>query len=234
MKHFYKKSAAVLAAGILSVGSMGAATVPASEAAHTDPKSETTMLTASSGSIVTDMFAGLLGSGDSSHDDITSVGKFTTTDLDGEEVTEKIFSDYDLTMVNAFATWCSPCVQELPYLQELSEKMKDKKVQIVGAILDTSAENGEDAQAEAIETAKKLREKAGITYPLLIPDEGNMNGRLANIQAVPETFFVDKDGNIVGETYSGSRSLEDWETIVEKELKALQENTETQTPKEND
>ena len=45
-----------------------------------------------------------------------------------------------------------------------------------------------------------------------------MNGRLTGIQAFPETFFVDKDGNIVGETYSGSGSLEDWLEVVEQEL----------------
>ena len=42
-----------------------------------------------------------------------------------------------------------------------------------------------------------------------------MNGRLAGIEAVPETFFVDKNGDIVDETYSGSRSFEDWQSIVE-------------------
>ena len=38
------------------------------------------------------------------------------------------------------------------------------------------------------------------------------------------TFFVDKNGNIVGETYSGSHTLEEWKEIVEKELSAIKEN----------
>jgi len=50
-----------------------------------------------------------------------------------------------------------------------------------------------------------------------------MNGRLNGISAFPETFFVDKNGNIVGETYSGSHSLEDWKEIVEKELENVTE-----------
>lgn len=49
------------------------------------------------------------------------------------------------------------------------------------------------------------------------------SGRLTGIEGFPETFFVDKNGNIVGETYSGSRSLEDWLTIVEQELANLKE-----------
>ena len=54
-----------------------------------------------------------------------------------------------------------------------------------------------------------------------MPDEGYLNGRLAGIEAVPETFFVDKEGNIVGETYSGSRNFEKWKSIVEKELEEV-------------
>ena len=38
---------------------------------------------------------------------------------------------------------------------------------------------------------------------------------------MPETFFVDKEGNMIGETYSGSRSFEDWKNIVETELNGV-------------
>lgn len=48
-----------------------------------------------------------------------------------------------------------------------------------------------------------------------------MNGRLNGVSAFPETFFVDKEGNIVGETYSGSHTLDGWKEIVEKELKNI-------------
>ena len=74
---------------------------------------------------------------------------------------------------------------------------------------------------EMLEKVEKIREKTGVSYPFLIPDEGYLNGRLAGIAAVPETFFVDKDGNIVGETISGSRSFESWKSIVEKELEEV-------------
>ena len=80
---------------------------------------------------------------------------------------------------------------------------------------------GGNADEETIEKAKLLAEKTGASYPFLIPDAGYLNGRLAGISAVPETFFVDKEGNIAGETYSGSRSFEDWKSIVEKELEGV-------------
>ena len=53
--------------------------------------------------------------------DASNVGTFETTDIDGNSYTEKVFSDYDLTLVNAFTTWCSPCVNEMPELEKLYE-----------------------------------------------------------------------------------------------------------------
>lgn len=153
-----------------------------------------------------------------------SVGAFTTQDVNGQTYTQDMFKDYELTMVNIFTTWCSPCVAEIPDLEKLRQNMADQgiKVNVVGVVLDVLNEKGEIDET-ALEKAKVLAEKTGATYPFLLPDESYMNGRLIGIQAVPETFFVDKDGNIVGETYSGSASLEDWTEVVEKELANLTE-----------
>ena len=74
-------------------------------------------------------------------------------------------------------------------------------------------------QARAIDR----KEHRQILDTFLIPDSGMMNGRLNGISAFPETFFVDKNGNIVGETYSGSHSLDEWKEIVEKELENVTE-----------
>ena len=149
--------------------------------------------------------------------DSTTVGKFETKGIDGKDYTEKVFSDYDLTLVNIFTTWCSPCVNEIPELEKLYEEMKDKGVGVVGVVLDTVGDDGKQDDA-TVKKAGVLQEKTKASYPFLIPDSTMMNGRLNGISAFPETFFVDKDGNIVGETYSGSHSLDEWKKIVEKEL----------------
>lgn len=151
-----------------------------------------------------------------------TVGEFSTQDVEGETYTQEMFADYGLTLVNAFTTWCSPCVNEIPDLEKLHNEMKEKGVNVVGVVLDAADGSG-GTDAEVVEKARLLAEKTGATYPFLIPDEGNLNGRLSGIMAVPETFFVDKEGNIVGETYSGSRSLEEWEEIVETELEGVGE-----------
>ena len=147
---------------------------------------------------------------------VTDLSNLQTKDIDGKEFSGQDCSDYDLNMVNVFATWCSPCVQEIPDLAEIQKEMKDKGVNIVGVVTDTVDQTGENR--EALEKAKLIRERSKAEYPFLIPDQSNFNGRLSGIQAFPETFFVDKKGQIVGETYSGSRNKKAWMEIIEKEL----------------
>ncbi len=154
-----------------------------------------------------------------------SLGEFTTQDVDGNEYTQELFKDYDLTLVNIFTTWCSPCVAEMPELEKLYQQMKDRGVNVVGFVLDVLNEKGEVVQ-EDLKRAQELVEKTGVTYPVLLPDSGYLNGRLTGIEAFPETFFVDKNGNVVGGTYQGSAALEDWLEVVEQELAALEGSAE--------
>lgn len=149
-----------------------------------------------------------------------SLGEFTTQDVSGNEYTQEMFQDYDLTLVNIFTTWCTPCVNEMPELEKLYQEMKDEGVNVVGFVLDVLNEEGEAVQ-EDLERAQELVERTGVTYPVLLPDPGYLNGRLTGIQAFPETFFVDKEGNVVGGTYSGSGGYEDWLAVVEQELADL-------------
>ena len=147
-----------------------------------------------------------------------NLGEFSMEDIEGNIYTQEMFADYDLTMVNVFATWCSPCIREMPDLERLRNDMASQGVNVTGIVLEAVTDSG-SIDEDAVENAKLLAEKAGVTYPFLIPDEGQLNGRLSGINAVPETFFVDREGNITGETYIGSHELEDWKAIVEEELK---------------
>ena len=152
--------------------------------------------------------------------DAGNVGAFETTDIDGNAYTEKVFSDYDLTLVNCFTTWCSPCVNEMPDLDKLYQEMKEKGVGVVGMVIDSVGEDG-TTDEDTVKKAQILKEKTGVTYPLLIPDAGNMNGRISGLSSFPESFFVDKDGNIVGDPIMGSKNLEDWKTAVEDALEKI-------------
>lgn len=153
-----------------------------------------------------------------------SVGEFTTQDINGKTYTQAMFADYDLTLVNVFTTWCNPCVKEIPDLEKLHQAMADQGVNVVGVVLDVLDEKGE-IQQDCLEKARQLAEETGATYPFLLPDSTYMNDCLTGISAFPHTFFVDKNGFIVGDTYSGSGSLEDWTEAVKKELANLKART---------
>lgn len=151
--------------------------------------------------------------------DVEDLSNISTKDIEGKEFTSKDFVDYDLTMVNVFATWCTACIKEIPDLVELKDKMKDMNVNLVGVVTDTVDDRG--VNQDAVDLSKLIAEKTNANYQFLMPDATNFNGRLNGIQALPETFFVDKNGKIVGNTYSGARSLADWTKIVEEELANL-------------
>ena len=51
--------------------------------------------------------------------------EFSTTDMDGNKVTNDTFADYDLTVVNFWATYCNPCIDELPELAEWKKELPD-------------------------------------------------------------------------------------------------------------
>lgn len=151
-------------------------------------------------------------------DKVTEMVNFRTTDLKDNEYTNDVFKEADLTMVNVFTTWCTPCVEEIPYLQELSEEMKEKGVNILGIVADVW-ENG-SVNEELLAKANEIAEKTKADYPMLLANEALYQGPLKNITAYPTTFFVDSEGNITGETYLGGRDKDGWTKIIEKELAA--------------
>lgn len=215
MKIRNQKWIAIMTAGILGVSVLGGCA-----AKNSASKSNGTQTESGETQKEEDATQSKAPSSDTAQSKQESVGAFETKDVEGNAYTEKIFEDAELTMVNVFTTWCTPCVEELPELQKLSEEMADKGVKVVGIVMDTVDEDG-SIYEEALEKAKMLKDSANITYPLLIPDSGYLNGRIEQLDSFPETFFVDKNGTIVGETYVGSRGLDDWRSVVEEELANL-------------
>ncbi len=146
-----------------------------------------------------------------------SAGTFTMQGLNGETVTEENFKNAKLTLVNVMATWCGPCVRELPELQKLYEAYKDKGLSVIAIVMDTADINGEES-VEAIATAKKMAGSAGVSFPMLIPQKGALAGKLERVSSLPTTFFIDAKGNFVGKPYVGGKDLKGWTAVTEKLL----------------
>ena len=122
---------------------------------------------------------------------------FETKDLDGRTVSsEEIFSQHEITMVNVWATWCHWCVNELPELEKISGRLAEKDCAVIGLCGD--AEND-----ETIAKAKGLLAENGDTYLNLRPWDGWMD-IFDMSQGWPMTFFVDREGTIVGRPVVGA------------------------------
>lgn len=140
-------------------------------------------------------------------------GNFETVTLEGETVTQDIFAEADLNMVNIWGTFCGPCIREMPELGELSDEYADEGVQIIGMLTDVT--DPED------ETAHLIVDETGADYTHLVLSQDLVDNYLSQVQAVPTTVFVDGEGNQIGEVYTGARSKEDWSAIVDELLGAI-------------
>ena len=88
---------------------------------------------------------------------------FKTYDIDGNVVTQDIFKDFDLTMINIWGTYCSPCIREMPDLGEIHDEYKDRKVNVVGIVIDVQNNDGSVLRYGEIRPAiEQVLEEDGI------------------------------------------------------------------------
>jgi len=148
-------------------------------------------------------------SADSKKEDV-SFPEFSAKTVEGGEISNDVFKDSKLTVVNVWGSWCGPCVQEIPELQKLSENMKDKNVNVIGIAQDA----GSNFQA-----VKEVLDKSKVTYQNIIPS-GSTEDFVMSLQAFPTTFFVDSQGKIVY-AIQGSKNLEGFTQIVDDLLSKM-------------
>jgi len=140
---------------------------------------------------------------------------FTTTDLNGETVTEAVFAESDITMVKFWTTWCPACVVEKPTLAALYNELGGG---MIGILLDADGRG-------AIENAREILETSGVNYPQLRPSQ-EMQSLLRTVRSIPTAIFVDSRGYIVGETIVGSRSHEAYLSAISAARGSTREHSE--------
>ena len=142
---------------------------------------------------------------------------FTSEDLSGNAVDSSIFSGYPVTMVNVWATFCTPCINEMPDLGALAAEYAPKGLQIVGIVSDVGDYQG-NYNEELVDLAREIVDATGADYLHLMPSEDLMGRILSGIQAVPTTFFVDENGAEIGEMLVGARSADEWRAVFDELL----------------
>ena len=143
------------------------------------------------------------------------LGSFEAQTLTNETLTEDYFSNADLTVINVWATFCGPCKEEMPVLAQLDQELEH--VQILGIVTDVIDQSGSPDSAQ-VELALELAELAGCQYPNLILNESLAMLGFASLSAVPATWFVDGNGNLVGQGFYGALSEEGWRSIIAERL----------------
>ena len=143
---------------------------------------------------------------------------FEAATIDGEEMTSDIFADSKLTMLNIWATYCNPCLMEMPDLGEIAAEYDKKDFQMVGIISDVTAES-DDADITA---AKDLIEDTkATTYPHLLLNQSLYYNLVGATDSVPTTFFVNQKGELLGYLV-GSQSKDNWVAIIEDLLAKME------------
>ncbi|MBU2955418.1 TlpA family protein disulfide reductase [Marinobacter sp. F3R08] len=89
----------------------------------------------------------------------------------------------EVVMLNFWASWCGPCRQEMPLMDELYSQYKDLGFTIL-------AVNVDENRAEA----HRFLEKVPVNYPILYDPESSVS-ELYEVQAMPTTVMIDRDGN---------------------------------------
>lgn len=143
-----------------------------------------------------------------------------TTDIYGGAQTEALLENAPITFFNVWATYCGPCLEEMPDLAELAGEYEGK-VQFVGIVSDVNYGQGVDE--ELVKLAAEIAEETGANYTHLIPSDAMNQRVLGSITAVPTSFILDKDGRQVGKAFVGAKDKDGWKQVIDEALALVQQ-----------
>jgi thiol-disulfide isomerase/thioredoxin len=129
----------------------------------------------------------------------TPAPDFTLESLDGKNMR---LSDFHgkAVLLNFWATWCGPCKIEMPWFVDFQKEYGPQGLQIVGVAMDDSSK----------EDIAKFAKEMGVNYPVLLGKEA-VGDEYGGVPALPESFFIGRDGKIVDKILGlkGKAEIED-------------------------
>ncbi len=124
--------------------------------------------------------------------------EFISTTLTGDEYIFN-FNNQNPTIITFWASWCPPCREELPILEKIHNE--NKNIRILGINMDTNIEDAKEFVNQFNISFKSVIDKEFITISY-------------GVSKIPETFFIDKNGNIKNRV-SGKLTAEKINTLIE-------------------
>jgi peroxiredoxin len=131
---------------------------------------------------------------------------FTLDTLDGGQMT---LSDLrgQVVMINLWTSWCPPCRAEMPAIDNIYQTNKDKGLEVLA--VNSTFQDSESAAAS-------FAQEFGLTFPILLDRDGSVSRRY-QLQALPTTYFVDRQGLIRSVVPGGPMS----ETLIQSKIADL-------------
>ena len=131
--------------------------------------------------------------------------EFALKDLEGREYRLKDLVGKKVVQVVFWATWCFPCIEEVPMLLEAHAKYHDRGLEVLGIVVNIN---------QTREKVTAFVEDFEITYPILWDEEG-VTADLYRVSSIPQNFLIGKDGII---RYAGTSLPGNYDVVVEKLL----------------
>lgn len=109
-----------------------------------------------------------------------------------------------VVLITFWATWCGPCIKEIPSLNSLQEVYGGQGFSVLGISMDQGG-------ARIVE---KMMKRTSINYPIVM-DNQKVSKSFGGIFGIPASFLVDRSGNII-KRYTGWVSHDELETDIKK------------------
>ena len=122
-----------------------------------------------------------------------------------------------VVLINGWASWCAPCMEEMPALIKLQEEFKDKGLVVLGLSFDKSREKHRETVAEK-----------SLNFPSIYADQPEVQKFLESVgefEAIPFTLIVDRDGKLV-ERLDRAGTYDEFQELVKPHLLPPEEASE--------
>jgi cytochrome c biogenesis protein CcmG, thiol:disulfide interchange protein DsbE len=141
----------------------------------------------------------------------TRAPNFTATDLDGRVVALDDLRG-EVVLLNVWATWCAPCREEMPSMQQLHDRFAEDGFRVVAVSVDAPAGQGFRTSQPGGDVRAFVRDY-GLTFDVWLDPAGEIQ-RIYRTTGVPESFLIDRNGAIVKKVIGAT----DWDSEANHDL----------------